>query len=202
MSPNETELKPAKAQERLIEAARNLFHERGFERTSVEDILKASGVARSNFYYHFNGKEALAKAVLEAQMARFRDQVLAKTLKDPNLAVKERFERFLGVVLEAQERWGTHRGSFFGGFAFEFGARQSSLSQAVATFFRAVEYALADCLAEGALVGAFRFDVEPQLMARVILATLEGATLIAKAQNDIIVLKTALDGVQRLVRPR
>lgn len=202
MSSIETIIKPAKAKERLIDAARNLFHEQGFERTSVEDILGASKVVRSNFYYHYKGKTDLALAVLESQMERFRDQVMGQTLKNPQLRPDERFRAFLTSMVEAQARWGSRRGSFFGSFAFEFGSRDSKLSGAVGTFYRVLEYALADCLAEGTMIGAFRLDVEPQAMARVVVATLEGAMLIAKAQQDITVLKAAADGVAKLVLPR
>ena len=50
--------------ERLIEAAADHFHCQGYMSTSVDDLLDATGVARSNFYYHFASKMELAVAVV------------------------------------------------------------------------------------------------------------------------------------------
>ena len=188
-----------KARERLIEAARNLFHERGYNRTSIEHILRASKVARSNFYYHFKGKRELAAAVFEAQVGRYRDKVLATTLKNPQLTALDRFNNFLAVMLDAQAHWGARRGSFFGNFAHEFGASDTQVRHAVATFYRALEYAVAECLADGTLNGVFRVDIEPQVLSRVVVAGLEGATLIAKAQNDLNFLTSVAEGLKKLV---
>jgi AcrR family transcriptional regulator len=50
----------------LIEAATSLFAEHGYEGTSIEAVLAATGVSRGALYHHFAGKEALFRAVLEA----------------------------------------------------------------------------------------------------------------------------------------
>lgn len=55
--------------QRLLAAARQLFGERGYEDTSVEDVLSASGVARGALYHHFKGKAELFDAVAEAVFA-------------------------------------------------------------------------------------------------------------------------------------
>ncbi|HEY7892564.1 MAG TPA: helix-turn-helix domain-containing protein [Solirubrobacteraceae bacterium] len=50
-------------------AARELFGERGYEDTSIEDVLAASGVARGALYHHFQSKAELFDAVAEAVFA-------------------------------------------------------------------------------------------------------------------------------------
>lgn len=45
--------------ERIIESAWNLFYEKGYEQTTINDIIKESGVSKGSFYYHFKGKETL-----------------------------------------------------------------------------------------------------------------------------------------------
>ena len=54
-----------KSKERLLASARELIHENGFQQTSVDEILKKSGVTKSNFYYHFKSKEELGLIILE-----------------------------------------------------------------------------------------------------------------------------------------
>ena len=55
--------------ERLLAAARELFGARGYEQTSIEAVLEASGVARGALYHHFPSKTALYDAVLEQVVA-------------------------------------------------------------------------------------------------------------------------------------
>ncbi len=55
--------------QRLVAAARELFGERGYEDTSVEEVLAASGVARGALYHHFQSKTELFDAVAEAVFA-------------------------------------------------------------------------------------------------------------------------------------
>jgi AcrR family transcriptional regulator len=49
--------------EQLLEAARRLFGERGYEATSIEAVLDSAGVARGALYHHFDSKADLFDAV-------------------------------------------------------------------------------------------------------------------------------------------
>lgn len=51
--------------EHLLAVATKLFSERGYDDTSVEVILEASGVSRGSLYHHFDSKEAIFDAVLD-----------------------------------------------------------------------------------------------------------------------------------------
>ena len=48
----------------VIEAAIELFKEKGYENVSVNDICKAAGVARSSFYLMFSGKKDIVDRIL------------------------------------------------------------------------------------------------------------------------------------------
>jgi AcrR family transcriptional regulator len=50
-------------------SARSLFGARGFEATSVDDIAEGAGVAKGAVYHHFDSKDAIFSAVLEAVQA-------------------------------------------------------------------------------------------------------------------------------------
>jgi AcrR family transcriptional regulator len=53
----------------LLEAARRLFTDRGYADTSTPDIVAAAGVTRGALYHHFEDKQALFRAVVEAEAA-------------------------------------------------------------------------------------------------------------------------------------
>jgi AcrR family transcriptional regulator len=50
---------------RILEAALDLFRERGFDATTMRDIARESGVALGATYYHFESKEAIVLAFYE-----------------------------------------------------------------------------------------------------------------------------------------
>jgi AcrR family transcriptional regulator len=62
---------------RLIEAARELFGERGYEATPIEAVLEASGVARGALYHHFPSKAELFDAVAEEVFAEIAERTAA-----------------------------------------------------------------------------------------------------------------------------
>ena len=49
----------------LVDLAQRLFLERGYERTTVNDVIDAAGVSKGAFYHHFRAKEELLEAIAE-----------------------------------------------------------------------------------------------------------------------------------------
>lgn len=61
----------------LVDVARGLFAERGFEGTSVEEIAARAGVSKPVVYEHFGGKEGLYAVVVDREMGSLLAQVTA-----------------------------------------------------------------------------------------------------------------------------
>jgi TetR/AcrR family acrAB operon transcriptional repressor len=55
---------------RILDAAEELFAERGFDRTSFVDIAKRSGISRGSIPWHFKNKDGLVMAVVERVIER------------------------------------------------------------------------------------------------------------------------------------
>ncbi|MGW4340372.1 TetR/AcrR family transcriptional regulator [Rhodococcus koreensis] len=51
--------------EHILNAAGNLFGEKGFASTSIDDIISAAGTSRATLYAYFEGKDALLAAIVE-----------------------------------------------------------------------------------------------------------------------------------------
>ncbi|MCX5873354.1 MAG: TetR/AcrR family transcriptional regulator [Deltaproteobacteria bacterium] len=62
--------KGQETRDRIIRAARHLFHDRGYTNTSIEDICSESGVRRGNLYFYFSSKEVLAYAAIDDALRR------------------------------------------------------------------------------------------------------------------------------------
>jgi AcrR family transcriptional regulator len=61
----------------LVAVARELFGQKGFAGTSIEEILRRVGVSRGALYHHFGSKEELFRAVYEAVESDLAERVMA-----------------------------------------------------------------------------------------------------------------------------
>jgi AcrR family transcriptional regulator len=61
----------------IVATATRLFTEEGYENTSIDLVLRASGLSRGALYHHFSSKEAVFTAVLETAEAQIAEQVAA-----------------------------------------------------------------------------------------------------------------------------
>ncbi|MCF8590430.1 TetR/AcrR family transcriptional regulator [Gordonia liuliyuniae] len=69
----------------LIEVARGLFAERGFEGTSIEEIAQRAGVSKPIVYEHFGGKEGLYAVVVDREMDKLLELVTSSLTKNRSL---------------------------------------------------------------------------------------------------------------------
>jgi len=75
---NEATSSPCRAERRrqaLLEAATTLFLDKGFERTSVADIVALAGGSRSTLYDMFGNKEGLLRAMVEEETTAISDTI-------------------------------------------------------------------------------------------------------------------------------
>ncbi len=56
--------------ERLLDVAEASILEKGFAATSIEELIAATGITKSGFFYHFPDKGVMAKALLERYLER------------------------------------------------------------------------------------------------------------------------------------
>lgn len=55
----------------LMDAAEQLFVEKGYEHTSASDIIRKVGVAQGTFYYYFKSKDEILNAVIDRYVERY-----------------------------------------------------------------------------------------------------------------------------------
>ena len=78
----------------LLDIAQRLFLERGYERTTVNDVIDAAGVSKGAFYHHFRAKEDLLEAIAE-RMARQSLEALDAVRADAALDALQRLNGML-----------------------------------------------------------------------------------------------------------
>src|SRR3954469_180466 len=90
----------------LVSTARELFTERGYAATPVEEIIQRAGVARGALYHHFAGKDALFRAVYDAVEPKLAPRVVAAAVAGPEpwAGVRAGLSAFLDACLEPEFR--------------------------------------------------------------------------------------------------
>ncbi len=82
----------------LLDAGARLFAERGFEGTTVEEIVDAARVNKAMVSYHFGGKELLYAAILEESFALLRERTTGlRTASGPAV---ERLREWIRIFAE------------------------------------------------------------------------------------------------------
>jgi AcrR family transcriptional regulator len=88
---------PAERRIELIACAQKLFYSRGYETTSVSDIVDELGVAKGTFYYYFDSKLAILEAMVESAIGQSM-ALVHDIAVDPALPALEKWVRALGMV--------------------------------------------------------------------------------------------------------
>ncbi len=81
MSKTQKQLQGERTRQRIIEAAAQLFVRRGFYGTSIADLAQATGLTKGALYHHFESKDAIFFAVIEAVRETWREAVARDVLK-------------------------------------------------------------------------------------------------------------------------
>jgi len=99
----------------MVDVARQLFAQNGFENTTMNDIALASGRGRRTLYTYFKNKEEVYYAVIEGELERLSDrmdEVAAKKIR-PQDKIIELIYTHLSTIKETVMRNGNLRAAFF-----------------------------------------------------------------------------------------
>lgn len=89
----------------LIDIARSLFADRGFDGTAIEEIAQRANVSKPVVYEHFGGKEGLYAVVVDREMSALLDGITASLTKSTNNRSRLRIERVaLALLTYVEER--------------------------------------------------------------------------------------------------
>ncbi|WP_374573010.1 TetR/AcrR family transcriptional regulator [Phenylobacterium sp.] len=157
---------PVERRAELMDCAQALFLSRGYEATTVNDILARAGLSKGAFYHHFDSKEALLDALTERMAAR----IVADAEAIIGDASRDALER-LNAFLAQGRQWKVEQARLLRGmYEAVLKSENAALYQRlVAASTRVVAPALTRLVEEGVRQGVFR-PPAPALVAEVLLS--------------------------------
>ncbi len=178
--------------EQILDAATRLMHVSGYRGTSLDDVLKESGVGKGNFYYYFKSKEELGYAILDRIVLGFVERTLEPSFGDPSRPPLEKIRRFLDRVLESQREHNCVGGCPMGNLASELSDVHEGFRLRLAEIFTRWREKLTEAVREAQREGSLTAECDPAGLAHFLVAALEGAILMAKVSREILVMETCV----------
>lgn len=174
-----------------LDRAVELFWSRGFEGTSIRDIVEATGVQKQSLYDTFGDKHALYLAALNHYIVQ-ADSVIAK-LDDPGPSTVTILRGVLHALATAT--CSGARGCLLVQAAGELGPHDPEVGELAHANVVALEKAFVGLVRRGQSRGEIRGDLSPRGAARMLITVMWGARSLARGGVDEPWLRSALDQV-------
>jgi TetR/AcrR family transcriptional repressor of nem operon len=180
----------AKTRTRIIAAAAELMYVQGVGATTLDDVLAASGASKSQLYHHFDGKDALVRAVVDHVGRR----------------VIEREREALGHVstIRGLRRWrdalvqnnALRHGAYgcsLGSLASEVSDHDALARKTLSQLFAEWQGLLASVLRRLQDGGDLPAEVSVDQLATGLIAALQGGYMLAQTERDVSPMATSVD---------
>ena len=165
----------------------NVFWARGYEHTSMQDLLGAMNLSKSSLYQAFGGKQPLFRQCI----GRYADQFAGRLRMGLAAAPSGRqfIEAFLNSVLEDVDGAGEPRGCLVMNTASEFALREPRIAQDVAQSIKRFHAVLRAAVERGQREGDIAPERDARTLANYLVSSMSGLKTQAKAGADMATLK-------------
>jgi len=167
--------------EKIVEAARELFNSRGFSATTISDLVEATGLQKGSLYFHFPGKDAIVREVLNRatdDFMKFLDKALGGTNPGASL------DNFFRCALDKHLATGFVGGCIFGNTALEMSDSNPEFTAAIGRVFDEWIMRIGSAVSAAQERGQIRTDIDSEALAQHIVATIEGGIMMSRLKKD------------------
>jgi AcrR family transcriptional regulator len=154
-----------KAKDRIVEAAHEVFSEKGYHDATMDDIAERIGVSKAALYQYFESKEDLYRAILTA---RYRNMTYMISSKLTGGSFAECCQGFLENLIKHSSGLG------LGFEVISEASRNPALAKVSREYYRETAEAIEECLEEWKKRGSLRKDFDAHLFAKGLVALYDG----------------------------
>jgi len=191
--PETKSQKGAATRDQILNAASRLIHVQGYQSTSLDDVLRESGVGKGNFYYYFKSKEDLGYAIIDRIRRAFIERGLGPAFADADTDPVGQLHGFFDRVLDSQRQRNCVGGCAMGNLASELSDVHEGFRQQLSGIFDVYREYLAEAIRRGQRSGRLRSDADAARVAQFLVAGLEGAILLGKVTRDITIIERCVE---------
>jgi TetR/AcrR family transcriptional regulator, fatty acid metabolism regulator protein len=156
------------SQARLRAVATTLFAQRGYEATSISDIVRAAGTSHSQFLKYYSGKEELRREIIEEQWAELTKAVVLAISSLPSLLGKLRLA--LSMVVNFLDKNPEFRAILL----LEQTAVHENGTVVISNQFLELVAVLDNIMGEMKTAGELKPGVDPQALRSALMGSVEG----------------------------
>jgi TetR/AcrR family transcriptional regulator, transcriptional repressor for nem operon len=178
-----------------LDAARDVFWQKGFQGTSLDDITAATGLAKPSLYAAFGDKNALFLKVLDRYHARIVAN--AQRILNEGPSARDAIERWLKSFVPFCSGIKGSRGCLSVNTAADGGSDKKEIRKRIERFNRKLEELLRDRLHADRAQFSDTFDSDAA--AHTIMAIYLGLMVLAKEAPDAARVRATLDQAMKLL---
>lgn len=175
--------KGERTRRRIVGHATQLIYDKGYAKTTIDDVINAAGITKGSFYFHFLSKEELGYAVIE-NASDYILGSLKQALDRPDLSPYGRIEAMLKGIQGIVEAADCSRGCILGNLALETSHTNDGFRERIAQAFRSWSELIARELEEMKEAGELPRDFDSAAYADFALSSLEGGIMMSKVTLD------------------
>ncbi len=162
---------------RILEVAAEAFADRGYAGTSLNDVLRASGVTKGGFYFHYPSKEALALATLRHKQEQWAGVVMAAVMRRSRAI--EQLDAMVQALCDLHEQDRACRA--INRLCTELGDEHPELRPQLGTQLTTWMDMVASVIRKGQDEGDIRPDVDPGIAAEIAVESFIGLETVSEA---------------------
>jgi TetR/AcrR family fatty acid metabolism transcriptional regulator len=166
--------------ERLLKSGFSVFARNGYDRATVDEIVRDAGFSKGAFYVHFNTKEDLFWAMLEDRATSMQQAFLL--VLNPETPLQDNIRSLLTAVFSVEKRDPEWAATFMEFLAHA--GRNAVVRERLAKIFESWHQFIADMLRVSRENGIVRSDLDIDFLARSAIALIEGTILQSRLSRD------------------
>jgi TetR/AcrR family transcriptional regulator, transcriptional repressor for nem operon len=182
-----------------LQSAYTLFLTKGFQATSMDDIVAHSKVSKTNIYYHFKSKDELLLTIVHQLISHYEQQ-MNHILSQRETSVLQKLERLLIILTD-----NTEQNDYLGGCPFLTLYTQTpreaiEVRNRIKSFFEQQLLTVEAILAEGIAKQELQAELPVKQTAALIVSSIEGALFLAQASSNPAIMKTIYPALASLLK--
>ena len=166
----------------VLKAAKGVFSQKGYNGTSMDDLVQATGLSRSSIYDTFGDKHGLFLKCLDQYRCNQQQDLMQQQAKtnSPKKKIRIMFDYTVKDILADQEK----KGCMLINISMEMGCVDKEIAGVAVTSMEEMENSIYALIKEGQAIGEISKKFTPKALARHLYNSLAGLRITGKNRAD------------------